>query len=253
MSFGSSRYEAPEGGSVQVSVTLSADPERELSIPLSRTHLGGASEADYSGVPEHVAFGSGETLRTFEFAAADDSEEDFGESVLLALGDLPSRVIGGSETTVSILDDDTPPRAVFDLDGAECDGELCRAVAGEPVRFADVSTGPAARRRWEFGEGTESTRRSPVHGWTEPGFYEVTLWVSDGGERESRSSRVFLVESGSPAGSCEPSAERRCLRDSRYAAVVVWRDGAGAGGRGMVVRVSQEEVLRWRRLPNRAT
>ena len=108
MSFGSSSYEVPEGGTVEVTVVLSADPEREVSIPLVRTHRGGASAADYSGVPASITFSSGVTTRTFEFAAADDGENDDGESVAIGFGDLPSRVNGGAETTVSIQDDDDP-------------------------------------------------------------------------------------------------------------------------------------------------
>ena len=211
-----------------------------MSIPLVRTHRGGASEADYSGVPERVTFNSGVTTRTFEFAATDDSEEDFGESVVLGFGVLPAGVRGSGSATVSIQDDDTPPMAVISVSGVECDRELCRALTGEPVEFADTSTGPAASRRWEFGEGTASDLRSPSHSWSEPGFYEVTLWVSDG-TRESTSSRVFLVEASDPAGTCEPSAERRCLQDSRYAVAVEWRKPDGERGAGSVVHAGTND------------
>ncbi len=158
-SFGSSRYEVLEGRTVEVTVVLSADAEREVSIPLVRIHRGGASEADYSGVPERVTFSRGVTTRTFEFEATDDSKEDFGEAVVLGFGGLPPGVSGGGAATVSIEDDDTPPMAVIEVSGVECDRELCRALTGEPVQFADMSTGPAASRRWEFGEGTESSLR----------------------------------------------------------------------------------------------
>ena len=51
-SFGSATYTAAEGSSVTVKVTLSADPERSVTVPLTATNQGGASSADYSGVPE---------------------------------------------------------------------------------------------------------------------------------------------------------------------------------------------------------
>ena len=223
-----------------MAVVLSADPEREVSIPLVRTHRGGASEADYSGVPERLTFSSGATTRTFEFAATDDGEEDFGESVVLGFGRLPAGVSGGGSATVSIQDDDTPPMAVIAVSGVACDRELCRALTGEPVEFADTSTGPTGSRRWEFGEGSESDLRRLSQSWSEPGFYEVTLWVSDG-ERESTSSRVFLVESSSPAGTCESSAERRCLQDSRYAVAVEWRKSDGTTGAGSVVHAGTND------------
>ena len=39
---------------VTVTVTLNADPERPVVIPLTATPQGGATSADYSGVPATV-------------------------------------------------------------------------------------------------------------------------------------------------------------------------------------------------------
>ena len=109
-SSGSTTYTAPEGGTATVEVTLSADPERTVTIPLTKTNQGGATSADYSGVPSSVTFNSGEISKTFTFNATDDSVDDDGESVKLGLGALPSRVTKGTteESVVSITDDDKP-------------------------------------------------------------------------------------------------------------------------------------------------
>jgi hypothetical protein len=48
-------------------VTLDADPERTVTIPIATTGQGGVSDVDYSGVPSEVTFDSGETERTFAF------------------------------------------------------------------------------------------------------------------------------------------------------------------------------------------
>ena len=95
---------------VTVTVTLSADPERTVTIPLTKTEQGGATTADYSGVPSSVTFNSGETSATFTFTATSDSVDDDGESVLLGFGNLPTGVSAATpnETTVSITDDDLP-------------------------------------------------------------------------------------------------------------------------------------------------
>ena len=110
VSFGASAYTVAEGGSVTVAVTLSADPERSVTIPLTTTEQDGASSADYTGLPASVAFGGGETLKTFTFSASADDADDDGESVKIALGTLPTGVSAGStsETTVAITDDDDP-------------------------------------------------------------------------------------------------------------------------------------------------
>ncbi len=108
VSFEQATYTVAEGGSVTVKVTLSEDPERTVTIPISRDNQGGAGNGDYSGVPANVAFNSGDTEKTFSITATDDTIDDDDESVKLSFGSLPSRVSEGStdETTVSITDND---------------------------------------------------------------------------------------------------------------------------------------------------
>ena len=114
VSFGAASHTVAEGDDVTVTVELSADPEREVTVPLTATNQGGATSADYSGVPASVTFSSGDTSKTFTFTATDDSVDDDGESVLLSFGTLPTLVSAGtpSTSTVSITDDDDPAFAV---------------------------------------------------------------------------------------------------------------------------------------------
>ena len=106
-SFGQASYSVDEGGTVEVTVTLSADPEREVAILLTHDPQGGATDADYSGVPENVVFQRGDTEKSFTFTAAADDIDDDGESVALGFGTLPDDVSAGNTATVSITDDDT--------------------------------------------------------------------------------------------------------------------------------------------------
>ena len=108
--FGAATYSAGEGASVTVEITLSADPERTVVVPLVKTEQGGISTADYSGVPASVTFNTGETSKTFTFNAVQDDLDDDDESVKLEFGTLPDRVSEGTqdETTISIGDDDDP-------------------------------------------------------------------------------------------------------------------------------------------------
>ena len=105
-------YTVGEGSSVVVKVILSADPERSVTVPISRTNQGGASNGDYSGVGANtsVTFNSGDTEESITFAATDDSVDDDDESVLLGFGTLPAGVSAGSPATatVNITDDDVP-------------------------------------------------------------------------------------------------------------------------------------------------
>ena len=106
-SFEQGSYTVVEGSSVTVKVKLSADPERSVTIPITKANQGGASNSDYSGVPDNVTFGSGDTEKTIIFSATQDSVDD-DESVKLGFGTLLTGVSAGTtdETTVSITDDD---------------------------------------------------------------------------------------------------------------------------------------------------
>ncbi len=61
-----------EGSTVTVKVTLNADPERTVTIPITKANQDGASN-DYSGVPANVTFNSGDTEAEITFAAAADA------------------------------------------------------------------------------------------------------------------------------------------------------------------------------------
>ncbi len=118
VTFGQSSYTVAESddtsttevaeNAVEVKVTLSADPKRQVVVRITATNLGNATGADYSGVPANLTFESGETEKSFTFTAIDDTRDDDGESVLLAFGTLPQGVDRGtnSEAVVSITDDD---------------------------------------------------------------------------------------------------------------------------------------------------
>ena len=120
VSFGSAAYTVAESddsdttdvteNTVEVTVTLSADPERTVVIPIEKTNQG-ATTADYTGVPQNVTFDSGDTSESFTFTAAHDTVDDDGESVLLSFGaTLPDGVTAGTPATsaVTITDDDVP-------------------------------------------------------------------------------------------------------------------------------------------------
>ena len=103
VSFGAAAYTALEDGSpATVTVLLSADPERTLVIPLTVRNGKGASDADYSGVPEQVTFASGQTSQTFTVTATSDVDEDAGETVTLGFGELPAAVNAGSPANATI-------------------------------------------------------------------------------------------------------------------------------------------------------
>ena len=107
VSFGAVTYTATEGGAdATVRVELDAAPGRSVTVPLTKAHLGGATAADYSGIPMNVTFAANQTSRTFAVMATADDGSDGGESVSIGFGTLPEGVFAGSPaaTTVTLAD-----------------------------------------------------------------------------------------------------------------------------------------------------
>ena len=108
VSFGAATYSVREGATVSVAVSLSAVPERSLTIPLTATNGTGATSSDYS-VPRSVTFARTETSKTLTFSATDDAVDEEDEMVTLGFGTLPPRLTAGttSQAAVTITDDDS--------------------------------------------------------------------------------------------------------------------------------------------------
>ncbi len=148
VSFGQASYTVGEGSSVTIAVTLSSDPERTVTIPISTTNQGGASDGDYSGVPASVTFNSGETSKSFSVAATDDSVDDDDESVKLTFGTLPAGVTEGTtdETVVTIGDDDVPSVNVSFAQASYTVGEgssvtIAVTLSSDPERTVTIPIG----------------------------------------------------------------------------------------------------------------
>ena len=114
VAFGAATYTATEGGSdATVRVELDTAPGRSVTVPLTKANGGGATAADYSGIPETVTFGASQTARTFTVTATDDSADDGGESVSIGFGPLPAGVSAGSPAAAAVtLADDSQLRSV---------------------------------------------------------------------------------------------------------------------------------------------
>ena len=106
--FGSSAYAAAEGGDeTTVTVSLSRDPGRAVTVPLQLTGVNGATLHDWTA-PTAVQFGPGELSKTISVTAVDDDIDDDGESLDISFGAMPQGVTAGpvSRTRVSFTDDD---------------------------------------------------------------------------------------------------------------------------------------------------
>lgn len=128
VSFDHETHLVREGQSTTIAIVLSADPERKLVIEIEPTNAHGASDIDYSGVPESVTFNSGETRQTFSFEAETDDDDDAWETVEIGFrSPLPTgvTVTAPSKTTVSIVDAD-PLRLASNIEASNNGGVQVR-------------------------------------------------------------------------------------------------------------------------------
>ena len=118
VSFGAATYTATEGGSdATVSVELDAAPGRSVTVPLTTEHMGGATVADYSGIPGSVTIAADQKAATFTVIATAGDGGDGGESVSLGFGSLPEAVRAGSPATATVtLADGTEQSLVVEFD-----------------------------------------------------------------------------------------------------------------------------------------
>ena len=191
-SFVQATYDAPEGGSIQIALMLSSDPERTIEIPLTFTEQGGASSADYSDVPNPIII-AGETEVSFTFSPTQDTIDDDGEKVKVGFGALPAGMTasGTTEATVSITDDDASPvittaALILVEENETAVATLAATDADRPAE--DLTwriTGGADRNRFRltadgvltFGVAQDYEAPDDSDG---DGDYEVTAEVSDG-------------------------------------------------------------------------
>ncbi len=98
---------------------------------------------------------------------------------LTAINDL------GSNTTVGYVTVGSAPFAAFSA--------TPRTIgAGRSVAFTDRSLGTPTAWAWEFGDGTRSTERSPVHVYVRSGLYTVRLTASYTGSSDVEQKTDYI-------------------------------------------------------------
>ena len=108
--FGEALYEATEGGTAAtVEVEMSADPERDVIVPLVVDDIGHAVAADFTFSPTEVMFvAAGPTTKSITVTANDDDVDNASRRIFFGFGALPDGVtkISHSQTVVELIDND---------------------------------------------------------------------------------------------------------------------------------------------------
>jgi len=97
-------------------------------------------------------------------------------------------------TTLNIVEPGTanPPVAGFDASTTSGDAPLA-------VAFTDRSTNAPTSWSWTFGDGATSAEQNPVHTYTAPGTYTVSLMVANTAGSDSATKTIVVTEPGEEA------------------------------------------------------
>ena len=149
VSFGASQYTATEGGdNAMVTVLMSDQLELEAAILLTAEGGNGATEDDWSGVPERLIFAPGETSKTFTVTAVDDTVEDDGETVKIGFQfprDTGFIAVSPATATVTLMNVEAPE---------DCDAFWCGTL-----KLVEEET-PSAYRSYFYHPATPGSSLS---------------------------------------------------------------------------------------------
>ncbi|MDN4165664.1 PKD domain-containing protein [Cytophagales bacterium LB-30] len=70
---------------------------------------------------------------------------------------------------------------------------------GTEIAFTDASANSDNSWSWDFGDGNTSTEQNPIHIYTEPGVYTVSLSIANGGDVKVRESYISIIPSYGPS------------------------------------------------------
>ena len=120
------------------------------------------------------------------------------------------------------------PVAAFSADTLSC--------TSEPINFTNSSSGPSLTYSWEFGDGTTSAQKNPVHLYPVEGIYTVRLSINDKYGCSSTISKPAYVRIGNPKagftvsdtlGTCPPLIANFTNNSLNYSRVK-WDFGDGS-------------------------
>ena len=147
-------YTVAEESSINITLTMTPDPERTVEIPLNATNQGGATDDDHSLIPETVYFNAGQNSRIFSFQVDQDTEDDEGVSVKIAFGTLPTRVSAGTtKDNGGVNYRATGPSGVHHFEITSLDGNT--GTYQIRIRVNNICVISGGQPRYTYGGGPE--------------------------------------------------------------------------------------------------
>lgn len=106
-----------------------------------------------------------------------------------------------------------------------------KGAAPLTVTFTDTSKNHPTKWNWTFGDGTTSDERNPIHTYTFPGNYTVTLIVENSGGQSMLARKDFILVSRGPLPVISAFAPAKLVRGKRTNVAIIgnnFQKGASA-------------------------
>ncbi len=184
VAFGAPSYTATEGGAAEVTVSLSRDPGKAVTVPLTATPGGGAETGDFEVVAEVAFQAGGDLVKTVTVSAVADEADEDGETVVLGFGTLPDGMVAGdtSSTTVALVDAaaNSAPTGLPVISGTPRVGETLTA-SKDGIEDADGLEGVEFAWQWlsDDGSAEDGSSETEIAGATEASY---TLTAAEAGK-----------------------------------------------------------------------
>jgi len=220
-----------------------------ISIPVVVSGSGTNCQADFVAIPDTLGLGvffSNTSTGNFT-----DVVWDFGDgNTSTQLNPYHIYAFSGTYTvTLSVFNNlsqcyDIITYSVTVGNQGPCDAEILFFVGGTGLdfQFYNVSTGAFTQSHWDFGDGTTSTQMDPVHTFSGPGVYVVTLTISDPLTGCSDSAALIITIPNMPNCSANFTVQVDSNGVANFVASfsgnagimsAIWDFGDGATGSGM--------------------
>ena len=233
----SSSIAVGEGNSATITVTISADPERTVVLPIEPALEGGASADDYSIVDSDnravssVTFtNGGELSQTFTFTAEQDRIDDDNERIKLEFGDatdefdvVDDRVTEANPTTqtITIGDDDKRGVAVTPLTlsvNEDDEDHYTVVLTSQPTAAVTVTPGTTSTEVTLSG----ALRFRPGN-WGTP--QTVTVTAPADADTVNETLTITHTAIGGDYGTVKPASVAVRLRDDDTASIAISTSG----------------------------
>lgn len=159
--------EGPDGADKAMAFFIESDATTNMDDLLGFT---GASQGDWVTGTNHPIIDNAGISAMFQIGYYPTIMKVCKDRTVTEVGTIGVSALVTS--TASCLPNEVAPEPFFHADKADGCGSL-------EVQFTDNSWPRPANLLWDFGDGTTSSEQDPLHIFTEPGLYSVTLEVSN--------------------------------------------------------------------------